>query len=251
MRCATLDVVSWFPVLQQLWIDASVRCPHAERYNESASKPGVAAVAGEAEKTKPCGTAVRSLDLETYGRLGGEGTKLLRDFCGNGGERSVQPACCRLVEDPAGASAADCTSRHILASVRIQSCAATCCCTSSSAVGRVERVQFSLEVLAVRLSCEGWSDRDRERQRLRNSVRSDTSAATIRKEVPGMACAAWTASSRVAVRSVQDAVVPQQGHVPRLQEAKGREVRRVHQRVVADGGLATAGRRILRRLLAL
>ena len=27
MRCAVLDVVSWFPsVLQQLWIDVSVRC---------------------------------------------------------------------------------------------------------------------------------------------------------------------------------------------------------------------------------
>ena len=42
MRCAILDVVSWFlGVLQQLWMDVSVRCPHAERYNESASKPGV------------------------------------------------------------------------------------------------------------------------------------------------------------------------------------------------------------------
>ena len=41
MRCAILDVVSWFPgVLQQLWIDVSVRCSHAERCNESASKPG-------------------------------------------------------------------------------------------------------------------------------------------------------------------------------------------------------------------
>ena len=50
-RCAILDVVSWFPgVLQQLWKDVSVRCPHAERYNESASKPGVAAEAGETEK---------------------------------------------------------------------------------------------------------------------------------------------------------------------------------------------------------
>ena len=63
MRCAILDVVSWFPgVLQQLWIDVSVRCPHAERCNESALKPGVAAVAGEAEKTKRCGTAVRSVE---------------------------------------------------------------------------------------------------------------------------------------------------------------------------------------------
>ena len=70
MRCAILDVVSWFPgVLQQLWTDVSVRCPHAERYHESASKPGVAAVAGEAEKTKRYGTAVRSLVFETYTNL--------------------------------------------------------------------------------------------------------------------------------------------------------------------------------------
>ena len=81
MRCAILDVVSWCPgVLQQLWIDVSLRCPHAERYDESASKPGVATVAGEAEKTKRNGMAVRALVFETYGRLGSEGTKLLRDL---------------------------------------------------------------------------------------------------------------------------------------------------------------------------
>ena len=81
MRCAILDVVSWFPsVLQQLWIDVSVWCPHQERYNESVSKPGVATVAGEAEKTKRFGMAVRPLVFETCGRLGGEGTKLLRDL---------------------------------------------------------------------------------------------------------------------------------------------------------------------------
>ena len=81
IRCAILDVVSWFPgVLQQLRIDVSVRCPHAERYNESASKPGAAPVAGDAEKTKRYGTAVRALVFETYGRLGGEGTKLLSDL---------------------------------------------------------------------------------------------------------------------------------------------------------------------------
>ena len=29
VRCAISDVVSWFPgVLQQLWLDVSVRCPH-------------------------------------------------------------------------------------------------------------------------------------------------------------------------------------------------------------------------------
>ena len=71
MRCSIMDVVSWFPVvLQQLWIDVSVRCPHSERYDESAWKPGVAAVAGETEKTKRYGAAVRSLAFQTYGRLG-------------------------------------------------------------------------------------------------------------------------------------------------------------------------------------
>ena len=95
VRCAIFDVVSWFPgVLQQLWTDVSVRCPHAERYNVSASNPAVVAVAGEAEKRKRDGTAVRSLVFETCGhrvtaRLGGNG----------GGEWSVQPACCRKMED--------------------------------------------------------------------------------------------------------------------------------------------------------
>ena len=81
MRCAILDVVSWFPgVLQQLWINVSVRCLHAERYNKSASRPGVAAVAGEWEKPMRYGMPVRPLVFETHGRLGGEGTKLLRDL---------------------------------------------------------------------------------------------------------------------------------------------------------------------------
>ena len=38
-----------------------------------------------------------------------------------------------------------------------------------------------------------------------------------------MACAVWIASSRVAVRDVQDAVVPLQGHVSRLQQAEEHE----------------------------
>ena len=35
-----------------------------------------------------------------------------------------------------------------------------------------------------------------------------TSAATLRDKVPGMASTIWTACSRVAMRSVQDPVVP-------------------------------------------
>ena len=113
VRCAISDVVFWCPgVLQQLWIDVSVHCPHEERDNESASNPGVAAVAGEAEKTKRYGTAVRPLVFETYGRVG-EGTKLQRDLVT---AAAVQPACGWAREDPAGPSIADCTSRHILES---------------------------------------------------------------------------------------------------------------------------------------
>ena len=81
MRCAILEVVSWFPgVLQQLWIDVSVRRPPAERHSESAPKPGFAAIAGGAEKTQRYGTAVLSWVFETYGRLGVEGTKLRPDL---------------------------------------------------------------------------------------------------------------------------------------------------------------------------
>ena len=62
LRCAIVDVVSWFlGVVQQLWIDVSVRCPHAERYSERASKLGVVAGKGEKEKTKRYGAAVWSL----------------------------------------------------------------------------------------------------------------------------------------------------------------------------------------------
>ena len=74
MRCAILDVVSWFPGT------SACDTRTAERYNESASKPGVAAVAVEAEKTKRYGMAVRALVFETFGRLDGGGTKLLRDL---------------------------------------------------------------------------------------------------------------------------------------------------------------------------
>ena len=128
VRCAILDVVSWFPgVLQQLWIDVSVRCPHAERYNESASKPGVAAVAGEAEKTKRCGMAVRALVFETYGRLGGDGTKLLRDLVTTGAANGQCSPHAVGRWNPAGTSADDCTSRHKLECAGIQSRGATFC----------------------------------------------------------------------------------------------------------------------------
>ena len=71
-------LVSWSP-------DATLdrrQCGARTQYvtNDSASKPGVAARRRSKEKTKRYGLAVRSLVFETCGRLGGEGTRLLRDL---------------------------------------------------------------------------------------------------------------------------------------------------------------------------
>ena len=68
-----------------------------------------------------------------------------------------------------------------------------------------------------------------------------TPPGTLREKVQWMEGSIWTACSGVALRSVQDPVVPQQGHMPRLQSAKGHETGRVHQRVVTVCGLAAAG----------
>ena len=67
------------------------------------------------------------------------------------------------------------------------------------------------------------------------------SAETSREKLPWMESSIWTACSGVAMRSVQDPVVPQQGHMPRLQQAKGHETGRIHQRVFTNCGLAAAG----------
>ena len=67
-RCAVLGVLSWFAgVLRQIWIDVSVRCPHAERYNESSSKTGLAAMTGEREKVARYGLLVTALVFEMGG----------------------------------------------------------------------------------------------------------------------------------------------------------------------------------------
>ena len=81
MRCAILDVVSGvLGVLPQLWIDVSVRCPHADRYNVSASKCGLTASACEAQKAQRYGAAVHPSVSESYGRHGPADIKLFRDL---------------------------------------------------------------------------------------------------------------------------------------------------------------------------
>ena len=163
MRCAILDVVSWFPgVLQQLWIDVSVRCPRAERYNESASKPGVAAVAGVTETTKRYGTAVRSLVFETYGRLGGEGTKLL---VGLAATAAVNGQCSphavgrwrTKLERVLLTAQADTFWEALGSRVAERPAAERPLLQAEWSV-----YSFHLEVLTLRLSREGFSDRQRQ-----------------------------------------------------------------------------------------
>ena len=60
-------------------------------------------------------------------------------------------------------------------------------------------------------------ERQKQRQKQRQRQRQ---TATLREEVPGMAGTVWTADSRVAVRGVQDAAFPQQGHVSSQQHTK-------------------------------
>ena len=149
-------------------MDVSVRCPHAERCNESASKPGVAAVAGEAEKTKRYGAAVRASVSETYGRLGDEGTKLLRDLvataAANGQCSPHAVGRWRTQLERVLLTAPAETYLRALGSRVAERPAA-----EPSFVGRAQRGQFCLEVLALRLSCEGTSDRDRDRDRSKTS----------------------------------------------------------------------------------
>ena len=68
-----------------------------------------AAMKGEREKVARCGSALSALLLETHGRLGGDGTKLLRDLvttaAANG--RAVQLVCGWTMANPTRAGARD------------------------------------------------------------------------------------------------------------------------------------------------
>ena len=236
MRCAIFDVVSWFPgVLQQLWIDVSVRCPHAECHNESASEPGVAAVAGEAEKTKRYGTAVRSLVFETCGRLGGEGTKLLCDLvttAAANGQCSPHAVGRWRTQLERVLLTAQADLRALVPESWSDLLLSLLCLWQS----RVCAVVFVWRCLHCDSHVKGSSDRARDRDTDFGCIASCvaiasvlqaffeiaftrvdvgmercsvTSAATLRVKVPGMASSIWIAS----MRSMQDPVVPQQGHV--------------------------------------
>ena len=131
--------------------------PVCRTLRRNVSKPGVAAVAGEAEKTKRFGAAVRSLVFETCGRH-----QVAAWFGGNGGgKRTVEPACCQTMEDPVGASVADCKQ---IASAGIQGSRSglllsLLCCWESSVYSSVWRCLHCDSHVKVRVT---ETDRDRD-----------------------------------------------------------------------------------------
>ena len=74
-------------VLQQLRIDVSARCPHAERYDESASKPGWLRLLGKRRRRS---AMVRPCDRWS--------SRLLEDWA----------ACSKLLRDLVATAAANC-----------------------------------------------------------------------------------------------------------------------------------------------
>ncbi|CAK0795081.1 unnamed protein product [Prorocentrum cordatum] len=67
---AVLDLVVTFPgSVQPLYIDVSIRCPHAARYAQAQASPGDAANAAVDDKMRRYGSDVLTVALESYGRL--------------------------------------------------------------------------------------------------------------------------------------------------------------------------------------
>ncbi|CAK0852171.1 unnamed protein product [Prorocentrum cordatum] len=68
---AVLDLVVTFPgTVKPLYIDVSIRCPHASRYRTAATSVGEAARAADTDTRARYGAEVLTVAFETYGRLG-------------------------------------------------------------------------------------------------------------------------------------------------------------------------------------
>ena len=129
MRCAILEVVSWIPWRPAAALDGRQRAMPARRTSQrkcvearrGCSRWG----SGENEASRYGRASVGLRDLWKTARRRHQVAAI---WGGNGGgERAVQPACCRTMEEPVGTGDAGCTSRHILASPGIQGRGATCC----------------------------------------------------------------------------------------------------------------------------
>ena len=70
---AVMDLVATFPgSVRPLYIDVTIRCPHAARYVQAATAPGQAAAGGVKDKRDRYGTDVLPVVFETYGRAAPE-----------------------------------------------------------------------------------------------------------------------------------------------------------------------------------
>ena len=70
---AILDLVVTFPgAVQAHYIDVTIRCPHAERYEHAGHAPGEAASTAVREKRAHYGSSVLTVAMETYGRFAAE-----------------------------------------------------------------------------------------------------------------------------------------------------------------------------------
>ena len=75
---AIVDSVVTFPgSAQPLYVDVTIRCPHALRYGHAFDCPGGATSAAAKEKRERYGEDVLPIALETYGRMSEEGRRAL------------------------------------------------------------------------------------------------------------------------------------------------------------------------------
>ena len=83
---AVMDLVATFPgSVRPLYIDVTIRCPHAARYVRAATTPGQAAAAAVADKRSRYGTDVLPVVFETYGRAAPETVRSLELIAAHAG----------------------------------------------------------------------------------------------------------------------------------------------------------------------
>ena len=76
-----MDVVFHFPGSANVrYNDVTIRCPHADSYTNTETRPGVAAACGVNDKVRRYGEAVTAISLETYGRMDPTSISHLRRF---------------------------------------------------------------------------------------------------------------------------------------------------------------------------
>ena len=96
---AVMDLVAWWPgSCNAHLIDVTVRCLHADRYARTCHRAGVPASGGEREKLVRYGTAVTTIAMETYGRMGKASCAALERLASEAGTYGSGPgAAGRLV----------------------------------------------------------------------------------------------------------------------------------------------------------